>query len=116
MVAAVARPPTPPITGQRVADPGQERLPPDTQETHLSSPSLLSRTKDKADGVEFLPVTSTRGQGMTAAAAAFLPPETVGVHVSHVNAFDALDDASLVNTAAQRRYVLRKDTDGDDSL
>ncbi len=66
--------------------------------------------------MDFLPVTSTCGQGMTAAGAAFLPPETVGVHVSQVNAFGALDNASLVKTADQRGDRLRKDAAGDDTL
>ena len=81
-----------------------EPPPPDTQ---ISSPSLLSRTQ-APDSEGFLSVTSTRSRGTTTAAAAFLPPETVGVpHENPPNAFAALDDTSSVETPDRQGNELR---------
>ena len=78
--------------------------PPDTQN---SSPSLLSCTQAR-DSEGFVTVTSTRGRGTTTAAAAFLPPETVGVPQENPsNAFAALDDTSSVETPERQGNELR---------
>ena len=60
--------------------------PPDTQNSTQSP-----------DSDEFLTITLSRGRA-TMAAAAFLPPETVGVPQVPTNAFAALADRSLVGT------------------
>ncbi len=78
--------------------------PPDTQD---SSPLLLSRTQAPDDD-GFLPITATRGRSTTTAAAAFLPPETVGIpHHGPQNTYAALDDASLVATPDRQGDALR---------
>ena len=64
---------------------------------------------DAVGGDGFVPVTATRGQGITLAALAVPPPEIVGVHTPHPNVFEALGDASSVNGDS-----LTKDADGVD--
>ena len=76
-------------------------------DTQDSSQSLLSRTQ-APDSDRFFPVTSTRGHSTTTAAAAFLPPESVGVpQEGPPNAYAALDDASLVATPDRNGDELR---------
>jgi len=71
--------------------------PPDTQN---STQALESKG--------FLTITSTRGRATTTAAAAFLPPETVGVPQEvPTNACAALDDGSLVGTPESHGNELR---------
>ncbi len=103
--------------------------PPDTQD---SSQTLLSRTQvqdddgllpfpttevttllppelQATDDDGFIPVTATRGRGTTKTAAAFLPPETVGIphQEGPNNAFAAFDNASLVATPDRPGEELR---------
>ena len=86
--------------------------PPDTQN---SSPSLLSHTQ-APDSKGFVTVTSTRCRGTTTAAAAFLPPATVGVpHENPPNAFAALDDTSSVGTPERHGDELRPVADSVDA-
>jgi hypothetical protein len=86
--------------------------PPDTQN---SSPSLLSHTQ-APDSEGFVTITSTRGRGTTSAAAAFLPPETVGVSQENPpNAFAALDDTSSVGTPECHGDELRPVADSVDA-
>ncbi len=61
------------------------------------------------DDDRFLPVTATRGHGTTKAAAAFLPPETVGIphQEGPNNGFAAFNDASSVATPDRPRNELR---------
>jgi hypothetical protein len=63
----------------------------------------------RTDDDGFLPVTATRGRGTTKAAAAFLPPATVGIphREGPNNAFAAFDDASSVATPDRPGEELR---------
>ena len=62
--------------------------------------TLLPLELRVTDDDGFLPVTATRGRGTTKAAAAFLPPETVGIphQEGPNNVFAAFDNASSVAT------------------
>ena len=78
--------------------------PPDTQD---SSQLLLSRTQAQDDD-GFIPITATNGHSTTTAAAAFLPPETVGIpQGGPPNMYAALDNASLVATPDRHGDELR---------
>ena len=68
---------------------------------------VLSGTRAHDDD-GFLPVTATRGRGTTKAAAAFLPPATVGIpDRGPPNTYASLDDASLVATSDHQGDELR---------
>jgi hypothetical protein len=63
----------------------------------------------RPDDDGFFPITVTRGRGTTKAAAAFLPPETVGIPLQEGpnNSFAAFDDASSVATPDRPGEELR---------
>ena len=77
---------------------------PTTEVTTLLPPELRATDDDG-----FIPVTATRGRGTTKTAAAFLPPETVGIphQEGPNNAFAAFDNASLVATPDRPGEELR---------
>ena len=106
--STAAAPPAVPTTLQSPLDvpPSVDTGPPPSDTQH-SSPSLLSHTQAPgSDG--FVTVTSARGRGTTTAAAAFLPPATVGVPLENPpNAFAALDDTSSVGTPERHVDELR---------